>query len=303
MTRRERVGTILFGGSGFLGPYILGRDPAILSVGRRPPQAPNRHVPVADLSDLSALDDIDFDNVIFIVGNTDHHALERERLVPGEPTAFDYHLAPLIATLEQLKHRTIKKFVTFSTILIYDPSRLTLPVTERSPIDPYRNRYVLSKYLAEEACKFYARWVPILTVRLSNIYGPTPLQRYDLVHVLIRRLLSEGRAEIWSRRPARDFIHVDDAARAVLDLLGTTVTGTINLGTGTMTPVGTVVDVLQQISGCPIADRDIAVDGPMEFRCDTTALEQSIGWRPAYTIDAGIRHTFEQMKAYAASRS
>lgn len=298
---RERVRTILFGGSGFLGPYLLRRDPGIVSVGRRPPVTPTRHIHVADLSDLSALDDIDFDEVIFIIGNTDHHALERERLIPGQPTAFDYHLAPLITTLEQLKHRTIRKFVMFSTILIYDPKRLTLPVTETAPIDPYRNRYVLSKYLAEEACRFYARWVPTLTVRLSNLYGPTPLERYDLIHVLTRRLLAEGRAEIWSRRPARDFIHVDDAARAILDLRATDLTGTVNLGTGVMTTVGTVVDLLQEISGCPIVDRDVPVEGPMQFRCDTSLLERHIGWQPRYPIEAGVRDTFETMKGYLAS--
>jgi nucleoside-diphosphate-sugar epimerase len=298
---REPVGTILFGGSGFLGPYILQRDPSIVSVGRRRPQVPARHVHVPDLKDLRALDDLEFDTVIFIVGNTDHHALERETLPPGEPTAFDYHLAPLVAVLEQIKARAIRKSIAFSTVLIYDPARITLPVTERSPIAPYRNRYVLSKYLAEEACRFYARWLPILTVRMSNLYGPTPLERYDFIHVVSRALLRDGRAEIWSRRPARDFIHADDAARAVLDLAKSDVTGIVNLGTGTMTRVGTVADILERVSGRPIVDRDVPVDGPMEFRCDTTLLEQHIGWRARWSIDDGVRDTFEKMRAYTAA--
>ena len=295
---RERVGTILFGGSGFLGPYILQRDPSIVSVGRRPPLVPARHITVPDLKDLRALDDLDFDTVVFIVGNTDHHALERERLTPGEPTAFDYHLAPLVAVLEQLKHRPLRKFITFSTILVYDPARLPLPVNEEAPIAPYRNRYVLSKFLAEEACRFYARWVPILTVRLSNLYGPTPLERYDLIHVVSRRLLADGRADIWSRKPARDFIHADDAARAILDLRHSDLTGIANLGTGTMTSVGTVIDILERVSGCPITDRDVPVEGPMAFRCDTSLLERHIGWRPQWSIEDGVRDTFETMRRF-----
>jgi UDP-glucose 4-epimerase len=291
-------GTVLFGGSGFLGPYILGRDPEMISVGRKPPAAPNRHIHVDSLADLRALDDVPFDKVVFIVGHTDHHALERERLDPGEPTAFDYHLAPLVQTLEQLKHRPLRRFIAFSTILVYDPTRVTLPVSEHAPIDPYRNRYVLSKYLAEEACRFYARWVPILTVRLSNLYGPTPLRRYDLIHILIHQLLEQGQGEIWSRRPERDFIHVDDVARAVLALLDCDHTGIVNLGTGTMTSVGRIVDLLQEMSGCPIVDRDVPVEGPMRFQCDRTTLNRIVDWRPEHTIESGLRHTFQTMKSY-----
>lgn len=49
---RAGEGTILFGGSGFLGPYILARNPAMISVGRTPPSTPNRHIAVESLTDL-----------------------------------------------------------------------------------------------------------------------------------------------------------------------------------------------------------------------------------------------------------
>lgn len=290
--------TILFGGSGFLGPYILGRCPQMISVGRTRPATANRHIHVDSLANLDALRDVPFDKVIYIIGNTDHHNLEKEQIPRGEPTAFDYHVVPLLQTLEQLKGHPIKKFINFSTILIYDEKRIKLPVSEQAPIDPYKNRYVLSKYLAEEACKFYARWVPIINVRLSNIYGPTPLKRFDLIHLLIHQLLSEGKGEVWSTKPERDFIYVEDAAEAVLQLLDSDYTGTLNLGTGTITPVRRVVDVLSEISGCPILDLERPVSGPMQFRCDQTTLERLIEWRPRVPIQAGVRRTYELMKGW-----
>jgi nucleoside-diphosphate-sugar epimerase len=294
-------GVILFGGSGFLGPYILAANPGMISVGRTPPPTPNRHIPIKTLADLSCLEKVKFDRVIYIIGNTDHHNLEKESIPPGEPTAFDYHTLPLIQTLEQLKRYPIRKFIHFSTILIYDDKKITLPVSEHAPIDPYKNRYVLSKYLAEEASKFYARWLPILTVRLSNIYGPTPLERYDLVHVLSRKLLAGERPEIWSRRPERDFIHIEDAAEATAQLLDTDYCGTLNLGTGAMTPVGRVVDVLAEVSGGTIIDRDIPVSGPMRFQCDMTTIHRLIAWRPRITAEEGVRQTYEKMRSYLRS--
>lgn len=268
----------------------------MISVGRRPPPTPNRHVPIETLADLEVLADVEFDTVIYIVGNTDHHKLEEPNLTPGEPSAFDYHTIPLLHTLEQLKHRPLQKFVHFSTVLMYDEHRITLPVAEDAPIDPYKNRYVLSKYLAEEACKYFGAWVPILNIRMSNLYGPTPLRRFDLIHQVIRQLLGEGRAQVWSKAPARDFIYVEDAARAILDLAGTDYTGTVNLGTGTMTCVREVTDLLEDLTGLPIEDLDQPVKGPPRFRCDTTTLERLIDWRPRFSIEDGVRRTLDGMK-------
>jgi nucleoside-diphosphate-sugar epimerase len=294
--RGER--TILFGGSGFLGPYILAAHPEMTSVGRTPPPTSNRHVQVSSLLDLDALREVDFDKVVYIIGNTDHHNLEKELLRRGEPTAFDYHVVPFVQAMEQLKHRPIRKLIHFSTILIYDEKRLTLPVDEQAPIDPHKNRYVLSKYMAEEACKFYGRWTPIVNVRFSNLYGPTPLKRHDLIHVLIRQLLREGKGEVWSTKPERDFIYVEDAADAIVKLLFADYTGTLNLGTGTMTPVGHIVELLQEWSGCPIRDLDQAVAGPMRFRCDRATLDRLIDFHPR-PIEEGLRATWERMKDWS----
>jgi nucleoside-diphosphate-sugar epimerase len=290
--------TILFGGSGFLGPYILEKNPAMISVGRTPPRTRNRHIHIDSLDDLGVLRHVDFEKVIYIIGNTDHHNLEKQTLDPKEPNAFDYHVTPFLHVMEQLKHYPIKKFIHFSTVLIYDEKKITLPVSERAPIDPYKNRYVLSKYMAEEACKFFARWIPIINVRLANLYGPTPLTRFDLIHVTCRKLLAEGKAEIWSDRPTRDFIYVEDAADAIVRLLEPDYTGTLNLGTGVMTSVRRVIDVLEEVSGCPILVRNEPVQGPMQFRCDMTTLNRLIDWKPRVSIEQGIRRTYELMNVW-----
>src|SRR5687767_955485 len=107
------AGTILFGGSGFLGPYILENYPDIISIGRTQPTTSNRHIHVDSLANLDVLRDVEFDKVIYIIGNTDHYSLERETLSPGEPTAFDYHVFPAIQVMEQLKQYPIRKLIHF----------------------------------------------------------------------------------------------------------------------------------------------------------------------------------------------
>ena len=293
----ETKNTILFGGSGFLGHHILENYPDIVSVGRTAPQTHNRHIQVDSLANLDALRDLSFDKVIFIIGNSDRINMEKEHISKNEQTPFDYHLTPLVQTLEQLKSRPIRKFIHFSTVVLYDEKKLTLPVSENAPINPYKNRYVLSKYLAEEACKFYGQWLPIITIRLSNMFGPTHLSRFDLIHQLIRQLLDFGKGEVANSKPKRDFIYVEDAVHAVVKLLETDYTGTLNLGTGTQTSVREVVDILQKISGCPITDLDKSVSGPMEFRCDMNTINKLIDWKPQYSTEEGIRLTYTLMKS------
>jgi len=59
--------TVLFGGSGFLGPIILEKYPDIISVGRTSPPSyvKNRHIRIDNLDNLKSLDDEIIDNVIF----------------------------------------------------------------------------------------------------------------------------------------------------------------------------------------------------------------------------------------------
>lgn len=293
--------TILFGGSGFFGTHILENYPEIVSVGRTPPPTNNRHVHLESLADLRALRDLKFDKVIYLVGHSDNHGMDKETLSPGEASAFAHHLFPLLQVLEQLKHYRITKMIHFSTVLLYDPTRITLPVSEAAPIDPYRSRYLLSKHMSEEACRFYSAWVPIINVRISNTYGPTRLKRYDLINTLIKQVLETGRGSVWSTKPFRDFIHVEDVAHAVMELLDSSHTGTVNLATGAMTRVRTIVELIQELSGCEIEDQDHAVTGPMRLQCDTSTLKGIVDWNPRFSIREGVSQTYSVMKSWTAS--
>ena len=300
MSAASGEGTILFGGSGFMGPYILRNHPAMISVGRTPPPTGNRHVHVDGLGDLRALHDLEFDKVIYIVGHTDHHALERETLPEGEPTAFDYHVVPFLQTMEQIKDRPLRKLLHFSTILIYDEKRLELPVSEDSPIDPYKNRYVFSKHLAEEACRFYSGWVPIINVRMSNLYGPIRVERYDLIHVLIRQLLREGRGEVWSIRPERDFIHVADLADAHVRTLqwlrrqpAAGLHETFNLGSGSGYSVRQAIAETARIAGKAVPHQvgpRRPGDSP-RLVGDIAKARRVLGWQPSRDLTQQIDDT------------
>lgn len=295
-------GVVLFGGSGFLGSAVLEQAPAMVSVGRTKPATANRHIHIDSTADLCVLEGEEFDSVVFIVGSSAHRRLSQDDPAPGEPTAFDYHVTPLLQTLEQLKHRRLRTFMHFSTVLLYDPERARLPFAEDAPVDPFRNRHVFAKHVAEEALCFYARWIPSINVRLSNMYGPTAGQGYDIVFQLCRQLVDEGRAQMWTIEGERDFIHVQDAARAVLALLDTGYAGTVNLGTGVLTPVAEIRDVLLQVSGAQIEVLGKPMAGPPAIQCDIGLLRRLTGFEPRWDVPGGVRATYEAMREMSGLR-
>lgn len=288
--------TILFGGSGLLGPIILQRYPEIISVGRtQPPDyITNQHIHLENLDDLSSLDALEFDKVIFLIGSSNHHEINT-RVTMG----LDYNVTPLKKVLHYMQKRKIKKFIGFTTILLYDVNKMKLPVNEEQPINPYINDYVFSKHLSEEVIKFYAPKVPSIVVRFSNIYGPTKLVRPDLVPTLIQDLLSPNEVSVWNTKPIRDFLYLDDAAEAIVKLLDTDYTGVVNLGSGRAVSVEHLVNVLEKISGKKIENLNKDVSGPMHFECDISLVTRLTGWKPAHSLEEGLKLTYERMRPWA----
>ena len=93
----------------------------------------------------------------------------------------DFNVYPIKKILTYLSKRKIKKFICFTTVLLYDVKKMILPVDEKQQINPYINDYVFSKYLSEQIVKLYEKYVPSIIIRLSNIYGYTKLKRPDLL--------------------------------------------------------------------------------------------------------------------------
>ncbi len=289
--------TILLGGSGFLGPIILEKYPDIISVGRSAPPSyiKNQHIQINSLDDLGALDSIDFDKVIFLIGSSNHHLIN---LSPS--MGLDYNVTPLKKVLFYFQKRRLKKFVCLTTILLYDVNKMSIPVNEEQAINPYINDYVFSKYLSEEVVKFYEKTVPSIVVRISNIYGPSKLVRPDLVPTLIQNILSPNEVSVWSKKPVRDFLFLDDAAEAIIQLMETDYTGVVNLGSGASVSIGRIAEILEGISGKHVNDLERDVSGPMNFQCDNSLVNKLTGWAPKHTIEEGLCLTYQRMNGWAS---
>ena len=265
----------------------------MISIGRTHPgeHITNRHIQIDNTDDLSILDGVEFDNVIFLVGNSNHHLLNNDGML-----GFEYNVIPLKKTLHYMQSRNLNKFVCFSTILLYGNEPKNRPVNENDDTYPYQNEYIFSKHMAEEVVKFYEGRVPVINVRLCNIYGDTALVRPDLVPTLVKDMLTTDNPTIWNDKPRRDFIFTSDAAEAIMLLMDTDYTGTINIGSGHTTGVSNVVSILEDLSGKKIAVEGRPVSGVMEFIADITLLRSLTNWSAKHTLREGLEKTYETMK-------
>lgn len=286
--------TILFGGSGFFGPIILKKYPNIISVGRTKPPKDliNKHIHITNLNNLKKLDKINFDKVIFLIGSSNHHIINKNINI-----GIEYNFNPMIKIMEYLKNKKIKKFICFTTILLYK-RKSNRRVSEKDEINPYENNYIFSKHLLEEVVNYYKNKIPSIIVRLSNIYGYSKLIRPDLVPTLMQKVFKKKKIYVWSDKPIRDFIFAEDAADAVVKLLNSRFTGVINVGSGKSNSVKNLIGIISKYSNKKIETLNKKVTGPYKFLTNINLLKKITKWVPKYTLEKGLYKTFNIMKNY-----
>ena len=285
--------TVLLGGSGFLGPEILSNYPNIVSVGRTRPSVACEHHSCPTVGDLDyVLRGIAFDKVIMMIGSSNHNELNSGNLL-----AIEKNVLPLKTVFSTLRKYKIKKLISFSSILLYDREKMTLPVSENQQISPYQNEYIFSKYLAEEVAKLYQD-VPNIVARLTNIYGPTKaLGRPDVVNQLVEGLIFNKKVAVQNTEVVRDFIYTVDVAEAVVRLLESEFEGTVNLAAGKRRSILEIVEILEGLSGITIDRLNMPATGHRVFEADIKLLKHITDWEPRYDLEKGLIETYRKMEA------
>jgi nucleoside-diphosphate-sugar epimerase len=110
------------------------------------------------------------------------------------------------------------------------------------------------------------------------------------------RALLEGRPALCTHgEQIRDFLHVEDVARALVRLLTSGVEGAVNVGSGEPVSIAQVVNELARQAGkaqllrlgaLPARDDDVPVLVP-----DISRLREEVGFRPALTLAEGLQKT------------
>jgi nucleoside-diphosphate-sugar epimerase len=174
-----------------------------------------------------------------------------------------------------------------------------------------KSPYALQKLAGEYYANLFHSCFGLETVslRFFNVYGPRqdPSSPYSGVLSIFMKCVLEGKAPIihGDGEQTRDFTFVDDVVQLLIKAskAPASVSGNVyNAGNGNRYTLNEVWTTLQKITSVSIpANYGPARAGDVrDSQADTTSAVRDLGHAPRYTLEEGLRQTFEWYKADAS---
>ena len=212
--------------------------------------------------------------------------------------------------LMDASHNTnVEKFVFLASSCVY-PRNCPQPIKEEyvltGPLEPTNSAYAIAKLSGIELIKSYRRefnrkWISVMP---TNLYGPNDNFDLESSHVfpaLIRKFIDAKKSgtksvTLWgSGKPRREFLHVDDLAKAIVVCLEKyDADQQINIGTGLDL---TIEELSKKIAKSVGFDGEVNWDTGREDGTPQKVLDikkiSDLGWKPSISLDEGINLTVE----------
>lgn len=217
-----------------------------------------------------------------------------------EPVLFaENNVVNSVRLLEAMHKAGVGKIVFSSSATVYGtPQRL--PLREEDPLGVQSNPYGASKVSTEAFVATYNSLYAMdaIILRYFNPYGPNELHDPE-THAIpnfIKSVLAKKPIPLyWKGEQVRDFIYVEDLARAhtaVLDLSGLQY---FNIGSETGSKMIDIVHQITSITGYDVPVEDLserAGDVPATY-ASSAKLAAATGWHPRVELREGLERTVE----------
>jgi len=318
---------LVTGGAGFIGVnfvrWLLDADPDVRIVNldlltyagnleslsdvfsRHGPAGDGRHVFVrGDVRDFEQLRAVLAGERTPLPDAVVHMAAEShvDRSIMGPALFVDTNVRGTLAVLEACRGELARaprpfRLLHVSTDEVYGSLGATDPAfTEATPLEP-NSPYAASKAAADLLVRSYVTTfdVPALVTRCSNNYGPYQFPEKLIPLMVTRALAGEPLPVYGDGLNVRDWLHVEDHARAIWEVLTRGRLGEVyNIGGQAERPNLVLVRALLKILGKPESLIRYVTDRPGHDRryamnCDK--LRRELGWEPRHVFEAGLEAT------------
>jgi CDP-glucose 4,6-dehydratase len=226
---------------------------------------------------------------------------------------FDVNVRGTWTLLEACREQGTERVVVASSDKAYG-AHDELPYREDfalQPTAPYESSKAAADLIARSYWHSYG--LPIAITRFANIYGGGDTNFSRLIPEAVSAAL-DGRPPVLRSdgTPERDFLYVEDAARAYLAIAEgldrAEVRGqAFTAGGGRPHPVGEVVELIARLADTGV-EPDIRGTGNPEGEIDRqyvdpTKIRELVGWEPEVDLEEGLRRTIEWYRDHPEARA
>jgi dTDP-glucose 4,6-dehydratase len=236
-----------------------------------------------------------------------HFAAEShvDRSIYEPSAAIETNVTGTFVLLQIARKLQIKRFVHISTDEVYGDILPNQFADENSPIQP-SSPYSASKAASDLLVRSYVRTYdfPGLITRSSNNYGPYQFPEKFLPLLIANALENKPLPIYGDGKQQRDWLHVEDNCRGILAVLergrigeiynigGLDIEENLTMARRLLRAMGKPDTLLSYVKDRPGHDRRYAL------KCDKMARE--LGWKPAVSLDEGLRKTIDWYKQNTA---
>ncbi|MDD5193929.1 MAG: NAD-dependent epimerase/dehydratase family protein [Candidatus Nanoarchaeia archaeon] len=300
---------LVTGGAGFIGSHVV--DLLIeneqevfvidnLSSGRLENLNPKARFFKQDLCDYETIEKIIGENRPEIVY---HLAAQIDVRKSVENPVFDTqnNVLATINLLELCKKYKIKHFIFSSTGgAIYGDAK-EIPTAENyaeKPICPYG----CAKLSIEKYLHYYnfVHGLKYTALRYGNVYGPrqNPHGEAGVVAIFINNMLNGKNPVIFGGRQTRDFVFVEDVAKANLLALNDNKSDIYNVGTGVETDIDNLFLKLNKLfdNKFQAAHMEMKKGEQLKSCISFNKIRENLGWMPSWNIEDGLKKTYLSFK-------
>lgn len=294
---------VVTGGSGFLGSRIVKmlQDKGIKDI----------VIPRSSTCDLRIAENCaritkGVDIVFHAAGNVGGIGYNKEH--PG--SVFYDNIMMDTLMMEESRKNNVKKFIAVGTVCSY-PKFAAVPFSEEQIWEGYPEEtnasYGLSKKMLIVQSEAYHQQYNFKSIVLiqTNLYGPDDNFDPNTSHVipsLIKKIheakiLNQSEIELWGDgSPSRDFLYVDDAARAaILAAEKYEKTEPINIGSGKEITIRELANLTIKLMNADLKIRwNTQKPNGQPRRClNIDRAKREIGFIPSVSIEDGLKKTIE----------
>jgi len=207
-----------------------------------------------------------------------------------------------INVLRNCRDCKVKKIIFSSTGgAIYGEAK-SIPTSENYPAEPI-SPYGIHKLTFEKYLNYYYQVYgqKYVALRLANVYGPRQYRGGEagVASIFIDNLVNNKSSLVnGDGKQTRDYVYVDDVARALVAAMKTGYVGVINIGTAKEIDLWKIIKCIEKSTGQKFNYKNMPAKLGEQRRSSLSynRAKKILKWRPKVYLEEGVKKTIAWSK-------